>query len=86
MINEPWVRPPIEKRNGSVPARPPRLRETGGFRNGDVVRSVDGLDIRSVDDVLGANTALRGAKEARIIITRRGRDMELRYRVVKTLP
>jgi general secretion pathway protein C len=53
-----------------------------GFKNGDVVRSVNGIDITSADMALKAYTVVRIASTITIRIDRRGKPLTLTY-VVK---
>jgi len=52
---------------------PDSLGEACGFQNGDVLHTIDGEPILSLDDALAAYDRLRGADGASFEVTRRGR-------------
>ncbi len=52
-----------------------------GLRNGDVVRAVNGYELKSVDEVLLAVAALRFAKKYRVDILRNSQRRSFYYRV-----
>ncbi|MEJ2156298.1 MAG: type II secretion system protein GspC [Desulfobacteraceae bacterium] len=52
-----------------------------GLRNGDVLRSVDGQDIRSVDDALKLYESMKSANRISVQIQRRGRDRNIEYNI-----
>ncbi len=52
-----------------------------GLRNGDVLKSVDGQDIRSVDDALKLYESMKSADSLSVQIQRRGRDRNIEYNI-----
>ena len=52
-----------------------------GLRNGDVLKSVDGQDIRSVDDALKLYESMKSADSISVQIQRRGRDRNIEYNI-----
>ena len=52
-----------------------------GLRNGDVLKSVDGQDIRSVDDALKLYESMKSADKIAVQIERRGRDRNIEYNI-----
>lgn len=52
-----------------------------GLRNGDVLKSVDGQDIRSVDDALKLYESMKAADNISVQIQRRGRDRNIEYNI-----
>lgn len=52
-----------------------------GLRNGDVLKSVDGQDIRSVDDALRLYESMKSADSISVQIQRRGRDRNIEYNI-----
>lgn len=52
-----------------------------GLRNGDVLKSVDGQDIESVDDALKLYENLRSANRVAVQIQRRGTDRTIEYNI-----
>ena len=52
-----------------------------GLRNGDVLKSVDGQEIRSVDDALKLYENLKSADNVSVLIQRRGRDRNISYMI-----
>ncbi len=52
-----------------------------GFRNGDVLRTVDGQEIRSVDDALKLYESLKSADNVSVVLQRRGRDRTINYNI-----
>jgi general secretion pathway protein C len=52
-----------------------------GLRNGDVLRSVDGQDIRTVDDALRLYESMKSANTLSVQIQRRGRDRTIEYNI-----
>ncbi len=52
-----------------------------GLRNGDVLRSVDGQEIRSVDDALKLYENLKSADSVSVSIQRRGQDRNINYMI-----
>ncbi|MGD9365403.1 MAG: type II secretion system protein GspC [Desulfobacteraceae bacterium] len=52
-----------------------------GLRNGDVLKSVDGQNIQSVDDALRLYENLKSTDSVSVMIQRRGRDRTIEYRI-----
>ncbi len=52
-----------------------------GLRNGDVLKSVDGQDIRSVDDALRLYESMKASDSINVRIQRRGRDRNIEYNI-----
>jgi general secretion pathway protein C len=52
-----------------------------GLRNGDVLKSVDGQDIRTVDDALKLYESMKSAESLAVQIQRRGRDRTIEYHI-----
>ena len=52
-----------------------------GLRNGDVLKSVDGQQIRSVDDALKLYESLKSADNVTVELQRRGRDRTINYNI-----
>lgn len=52
-----------------------------GLRNGDVLKSVDGQQIRSVDDALKLYESLKSADNVSVELQRRGRDRIINYNI-----
>jgi len=52
-----------------------------GLRNGDVLRSVDGQQIRSVDDALKLYESLKSADKVTVELQRRGTDRVIDYNI-----
>ena len=52
-----------------------------GLRNGDVLKSVDGQDIRTVDDALKLYESMKSADSLSVQIQRRGRDRMIQYHI-----
>jgi general secretion pathway protein C len=52
-----------------------------GARKGDVIHSVNGIDLTSMDSALGAYKNLRGEDELVFEITRKGRPKELKIHI-----
>lgn len=52
-----------------------------GLRNGDVLKSVDGQNIQSVDDALRLYENLKSANSVSVMIQRRGRDRTIEYNI-----
>jgi len=52
-----------------------------GLRNGDVLKSVDGQQIRSVDDALKLYESLKSADNVAVELQRRGRDRTINYNI-----
>ena len=57
-----------------------------GFLNGDVIHSVGGHEINGPAGALEAYGAIQGADAMTIVITRRGRRVELQYQIVESFP
>jgi general secretion pathway protein C len=52
-----------------------------GLRNGDVLKSVDGQEIRTVDDALKLYESMKSADSLAVQIQRRGRDRTIEYHI-----
>ena len=52
-----------------------------GFRNGDTIHMINGLDLTTADHALDAYTRLKTASSFDVAITRRGRDLVLHYSI-----
>ncbi len=52
-----------------------------GLRNGDVLKSVDGQDIRTVDDALKFYESMKSADSLSVQIQRRGRERTIEYHI-----
>jgi general secretion pathway protein C len=52
-----------------------------GLRNGDVLKSVDGQNIQSVDDALRLYENLKSTDSVSVMIQRRGRDRTIEYNI-----
>jgi general secretion pathway protein C len=52
-----------------------------GLRNGDVLKSVDGQEIRSVDDALKLYESLKSADNVNVVLQRRGSDRTINYNI-----
>jgi general secretion pathway protein C len=52
-----------------------------GLRNGDVLKSVDGQQIRSVDDALKLYESLKSADSVNVQLQRRGTDRNINYNI-----
>ncbi len=52
-----------------------------GLRNGDVLKSVDGQQIRSVDDALKLYENLKSSNSVTVELQRRGRDRSINYNI-----
>ena len=52
-----------------------------GLRNGDVLKTVDGQEIRSVDDALKLYENLRSSDKVSLILQRRGSDRTIDYNI-----
>jgi general secretion pathway protein C len=52
-----------------------------GLRNGDVLKSVDGQQIRSVDDALKLYESLKSANNVTVELQRRGGDRTINYNI-----
>ena len=52
-----------------------------GLRNGDILKGVDGQQIRSVDDALKLYDSLKSAENVNVQIQRRGRDRNINYHI-----
>ena len=52
-----------------------------GLRNGDVLRSVDGQEIRSVDDALRLYENLKNSDSVTVELERRGRNRTINYNI-----
>ena len=52
-----------------------------GLRNGDVLRSVDGQEIHSVDDALKLYESLKSADNVNVVLQRRGSERTINYNI-----
>ncbi len=52
-----------------------------GLRNGDVLKSVDGQEIQTVDDALRLYQNLKSASDVSVRISRRGQDRNISYNI-----
>jgi type II secretion system protein C len=52
-----------------------------GLQPGDVVKSVNGIRVNSLDDLLGQNDRLKSAPEIRVVVERDGRHRTLVYKI-----
>lgn len=52
-----------------------------GFRNGDLIKSINGIEITSADRALAAYTKLRRTDSLAVTINRRGRPMSLDFNI-----
>ena len=52
-----------------------------GLRNGDVLKSVDGQEIRSVDDALKLYESLKSADNVSVVLQRRGTERTINYNI-----
>jgi general secretion pathway protein C len=52
-----------------------------GLRNGDVLQSVDGQQIQSVDDALKLYDSLKSADKVSVQIQRRGTERTIEYNI-----
>lgn len=52
-----------------------------GLRNGDILKSVDGQDIRTVDDALRLYENLKSTDSVSVQLTRRGSDRTINYNI-----
>ena len=52
-----------------------------GLRNGDILKSVDGQQIRSVDDALKLYESLKSADKVSVELQRRGTDRQIDYSI-----
>ncbi len=57
------------------------LVEQSGIRSGDIVKSVNGVRINSLNDVLELKDRLQNAPEIRVVIERDGRHRTLVYKI-----
>jgi hypothetical protein len=62
--------------------RPDTLLGALGFENGDLLQTLNGLDISSPDKALEAYARFRTARDLRVDLTRGGAKMELRYHLI----
>jgi len=58
----------------------PMLSQSG-LKPGDVVKSVNGLRVNSLEDVLGSSDRFRNAPEIRVVVERDGRHTTLVYKI-----
>jgi general secretion pathway protein C len=52
-----------------------------GLQPGDIVKSVNGIRVNSLDDLLGQNERLQNAPEIRVVVERDGRHRTLVYKI-----
>ena len=52
-----------------------------GLRNGDVLKSVDGQEIHSVDDALKLYESLKSADSVSVVLQRRGTERTINYNI-----
>ena len=52
-----------------------------GLRNGDVLKSVDGQQIRTVDDALRLYESLKSSDSVTVELQRRGTDRTINYNI-----
>lgn len=52
-----------------------------GLQPGDIIKSVNGIRVNSLDDMLGQNDRLQNAPEIRVVIERDGRHRTLVYKI-----
>ena len=52
-----------------------------GLRNGDILKSVDGQDIRTVDDALRLYESLKSTDSVSVQLERRGTDRTINYKI-----
>ena len=57
-----------------------------GLRNGDTVLRIGGREMTDPERALSAYQAMRDAESLTVDIERRGREVQLQYRVVESLP
>lgn len=57
-----------------------------GIRNGDLITAVDGHSITTPESALSVYTSLDNADSVVVSIARRGRPLDMTYRLVDTLP
>jgi hypothetical protein len=62
--------------------RPDTLLGALGFENGDLLQTLNGLDISSPDKALEAYGRLRTVRDLRVDVKRRGAKVELRYHLI----
>ena len=61
--------------------RPGSIFEDIGFRSGDIIKSINGESIQSVDDALKFYSSLKSAENVSLQIRRNGVDQNLNYTV-----
>lgn len=61
--------------------KPNSLFRRMGLRNGDVLKSVDGQQIRSVDDALRLYESLKNSDKVTVELQRRGSDRTINYNI-----
>jgi type II secretory pathway component PulC len=52
-----------------------------GIQPGDTVKSVNGIRVNSLEDILGLNERLQNAPEIRVVVERQGRHTTLVYKI-----
>jgi general secretion pathway protein C len=62
-------------------AQPDSIMSALGLLNGDVVRSVNGIDMRSPKDAMEAWPALQGASSYTLVVERAGQTFTLAYSI-----
>lgn len=61
--------------------KPTSIFRRMGLRNGDVLKGVDGQDIRSVDDALRLYESLKSTNSVSVQLERRGADRTINYNI-----
>ena len=62
--------------------RPDSLPGRLGIENGDLLQSVNGIDISAPERALQAYASLRTSKEVSVVVSRHGSRMRLEYYVI----
>jgi len=52
-----------------------------GLQSGDIVKSVNGIRVNAVDDLMGQSERLQSAPEIRVVVEREGRHRTLVYKI-----
>ncbi len=85
LMTEVQIRPHMEEGAAAGLAlsniKPNSIFRRMGLRNGDILKSVDGQEIRSVDDALKLYENLKSASDVNVRIQRRGRDRNINYNI-----
>jgi general secretion pathway protein C len=61
--------------------RPDSIAARLGLENGDTVRSIDGLEVNTLDQAMAAYVRLRRANRVTVAVERRGREVTLDYTI-----